>query len=233
MNDKVTNKTRSINVKTPLVKMMKERFPDFEFCGTQSPGLYGFTRKREYNIYDHVIFQRDFYDGIGKISNSNICCCFNPNWRIYPSFAMGKTTDTACLIAGCNYHNADIGWHTYQNREGICLEQALNELEDDVNRHILPWLDKTFRELSNKKMWKIIAQYWHECADTMSDDDKEEIKKWFSVLHGDLDSSPEIYMNMLDESCRILSEKNISYNINDLQSFMFHWIANYLNINQW
>lgn len=219
---------RSVPIQRHLVKMMAERFPDFEFGGTQ-PGLYGFTRRHEKHICDHILFNRDFFQGTGYLCVGWVYCCFNPNWQIYPAFVLGERVPSERLLAGTGGPPANPGYRCYQIPEGLRIEQAMDELERDVRTRVLPWLEGMGRKLQGQGSKSLLIDCAEPYIAQMTEEDRQVLSDW---MHDNRKPCPALYQEAL-EAVLALPEFKPQRMAEKAEKFLWHWTANCLLIRDY
>lgn len=220
---------RSAPVQRHLIHMMEECFPDFQFKGTHQ-GVYGFTRKYNEHIYDHVTFERDFYNGTGYIHFGYLYCCFQSNWPHYPAFVLGERIHRSHLISGSNmYPSGWKHWCCYQTPDGVQMEEAMEQLAAYLRQYALPWFtgieDKLFRQGYMPTMI--------DCAEPYMQQVTEEIQKEiFFWMHHQDNSPPALYQQAL-ETVKQLPEFQNRQDTEKLELHFFRWVANRLQISDY
>ena len=224
---------RSVPIQRHLVKMMAERFPDFEFGGTQ-PGLYGLTRRHEKHICDHILFNRDFFEGTGSLSVGYAYCCFNPNWQIYPAFVLGERVHMEKLLTRSRNMDpartpANIACRYYQTPEGLRIEQAMDELERDVRTCVLPWLEGMGRKLQGQGSKTILIDCAEPFIAQITEEDRQILSDW---MHDNRKPCPPLYQEAL-AAVLALPEFKLQKMAEKAEQFLWHWTANRLLIRDY
>lgn len=101
---------KCIPIKKKLIAYMSTWFPDFLFQGGNSQ-FYAFRRENPNGIYDHIIIQREYYEGTVSLVVTEAASCYNKSWRGIPWFTVGYDTNIGVIISGKKQHDTDIGWH--------------------------------------------------------------------------------------------------------------------------
>lgn len=224
---------RSVPIQRHLVKMMAERFPDFEFCGT-IPSHYGFTRRHEKHINDHILFNRDFFQGTGSLSVGWVYCCFNPNWQIYPAFCLGERVHMEQLLVR-NRHldfiraSANIACRYYQTPKMLRIEQAMDELEQDLRIHVLPWLEGMGRKLQGQGSKTLLIDCAEPYIAQMTEEDRQILSDW---MHDNRKPCPPLYQEAL-AAVLALPEYKPQRMAENAEQFLWRWTANRLLIRDY
>lgn len=149
---------RCIPIKKLLMDSMKEKFPDFLFQNSSTSTLYGFTRKSSHGIYDHIILQRDFFDGVISLTISEVAACYNHSWRGIPWFTVGYDSDIAALITGKKQNTAGVGWHRCGNSKEE-VELLLPAIQSDIETYVLPFLELSHQKIGSDRYMTTLQEY--------------------------------------------------------------------------
>ena len=83
---------KCIPVKKKLIDYISKQFPDFLFEGGNST-FYAFCRENPDGIYDHIIIQREFFEGTLSLVITEAAACYNCSWKGIPWATVGYDTD--------------------------------------------------------------------------------------------------------------------------------------------
>ena len=167
---------RCIPIKKKLVDYMAEYFPDYEFKGTTNI-LYGFTKENNDGIYNHIMIQREFFEGKIQLIIAEVGACYNKNWKGIPMLRVGYCTDIGCLITGRTIHPAGIGWHFCDNNADD-LQQLFDQIKSDIDTYVIDFFQKKHEQInSNQLLTTINAQMQTELL-TLSADEVASIQAY-------------------------------------------------------
>ncbi len=200
-----------------LTDYMCEYFPDFIFEGGNSQ-FYAFLRENSDRIYDHILIQREFYEGVISIAITEVASCYNKSWKGIPSFTVGYGTDIGVLMTGKQSYNADTGWHRCKNDQKE-LQKIFDGIREDINTYVLTFLRKCHAKILEDKHKTVTNLYMQTQFLMLGEEDIQAIKEYLVRVS-------KAYSEYR-KACRKHCEKEtIAYfDVIPLHPIVEHWVA--------
>ena len=216
---------KCIPIRKKLIHYMAEQFPDFLFEGSHSD-FYAFRRQNADGIYDHIVIQREFYEGILSMVITEIACCYNKSYRGLPWFAVGYETDIAVLITGKHCYSIDVGWHRIEN-DAKQLNILFEGIKKDIDNYVLDYIEKCHKKINADRYMTTMNRYMQAQLKILSEEEIDTIKQYL------IDSS-KAYSEYRKE-CRKMCKKNglkeaeVCFNDIPMPSTVKKWIEEIKN----
>lgn len=172
---------KCIPIKRALIAYMSKNFFDFSFQGS-SGNLYAFCRENNDGIYDHIIMQREFYEGTISMIITELASCYNRSWRGIPWFAIGYETDIQVLKTGMKYYDATLGWHKVDNCKNE-LDGLFSAIKSDIDTYAMPYFLKNHDKLNADKLMTITNTYMQAQIITLNPNQVDEIKEFLVTVN--------------------------------------------------
>lgn len=207
---------KCIPIKKRLVDYMCERFPDFIFEGGNSQ-LYAFRRENPNGIYDHIIIQRDFFEGVLSLVITEVASCYNKSWKGIPWFTVGYDTDIGVLITGKQRYDANTGWHRCKN-DPEELPKILDGIREDIDTYVFKFLEKCHEKIHTDKYKVITNSYMQTQFSILSEEDIKTVKEYLICVN-------KAYSEYR-KTCRKHGEKETTpyFDVIPLHPIVEHWI---------
>ncbi len=167
---------RCIAIKKKLVDYMSKHFSDFLFVGSHS-NFYAFRRENECEIYDYIIIQKEFFEGILSVIITEVASCYNKNYKAIPYFTVGYHTNIAVLITGKNCYDTDIGWHSIENKAAQ-LNDLFGLIKKDINNYVMDYFEKCHKKINSDKYMTVMNCYVQAQFKMLCDDEINSIKQY-------------------------------------------------------
>ncbi len=167
---------RCIAIKKKLVDYMSKQFTDFLFVGSHS-NFYAFRRENECEIYDYIIIQKEFFEGILSVIITEVASCYNKNYKAIPYFTVGYHTNIAVLITGKNCYDTDIGWHSIENKAAQ-LNDLFGLIKKDINNYVMDYFEKCHKKINSDKYMTVMNCYVQAQFKMLCDDEINSIKQY-------------------------------------------------------
>lgn len=208
---------KCIPVKKRLVDYMCEWFPHFIFQGGDSQ-IYAFRRENSDGIYDHIIMQRDFFEGVLSLVITEVASCYNKSWKGIPWFTVGHGTGIGVLITGKQYYDANTGWHRCKNDPDE-LQKILTDIRGDIDTYVFDFFEKCHKKIHADKRKVITNSYMQTQFLTLSEEDIQAIKAYLVRAN----KSYSEYR----KDCKKRGEKETTpyFDIIPLHPIVEHWVA--------
>lgn len=172
---------KCIPIKRALIAYMSEYFLEFSFQGT-SGNLYAFCRENNDGIYDHIIMQREFYEGTISIIITELASCYNRSWRGIPWFTIGYETDIQVLKTGKKYYDATLGWHKAENcKKG--LDGLFSAIKFDIDTYAIPYFCGNHDKLNSDKLMVATNTYMQIQVTTLHPNQVDAIKEFLVTVN--------------------------------------------------
>ena len=166
---------RCIPIKKPLVAYMAEHFPEYSFVGVNGM-FYGFTRFCGDGTYEHIVIQREFYEGTISLVLTEVAVCYNRNWRGIPWFTIGYETDIAVLITGSKIYDASTGWRRCENDKNK-LNGLFDAIGADIRKYVFPFFHECHQKIGSDKIRKRVCEYLQAELPNLSEETVASIKQ--------------------------------------------------------
>ena len=208
---------KCVPVKKRLIDSMREWFPDFIFEGGSSQ-LYAFRRENTDGIYDHVIIQRDFFEGMLSLVITEVASCYNRSWKGIPCFTVGYGTDIGVLITGKQCYNANTGWHRCKNSPEE-LQQILDSIRGDMDTYVFKFFEECHEKIHADKRKVMTHLYMQTQFPTLSEEDIQAIKEYLVRVN-------KAYSEY-GRACKKRGEKEATpyFDMIPLHPIVEHWIT--------
>lgn len=172
---------RCIPIKKKLIDYMGKKFPDFPFEGGNS-NFYAFFRKAPDGLYDHIIIQREFFEGTLSLVITEAATCYNRSWKGIPWAMVGCATDIAVLITGKNIYPADTGWHRIKN-DAAELDSLFEAIKSDIDTYVLKFFAKSHEKICSDKRMVTTNAYMQTQFSALSDNDIGAVKQYLTDVN--------------------------------------------------
>lgn len=208
---------KCIPIKKRLVEYMCKWYPDFLFQGGTSQ-FYAFRRDNPDGIYDHIIIQREFFEGTISLVITEIASCYNKSWKGIPWFTVGYGTDIGVLITGKNSYDANIGWHRCKNHPEE-LQKAFDGIREDIDAYVLGFFGKSHEKIRTDKRKVITNSYMQMQFAVLSGEDVQTIKDYLVRVN-------KAYSEYR-KNCRKNGERETTsyFDVISLHPIVEHWIT--------
>lgn len=208
---------RCIPIKKKFVDYMSHWFSDFLFQGNTSQ-FYVFRRENIDGIFDYIIIQREFYEGMISIIITEVASCYNKLWKAIPYYTIGYDTDIGVLITKKNYYNADIGWHRVQN-DVEQLPELFDGIRKDIDTYVMDFFSKCHKKINEDKCMSVTNSYMKTQFTILSEDDIKSIKEY-------LVNSNKAYSQYMKDCKKNKEKETIEwFDIIPLHPIVERWIA--------
>ena len=167
---------KCISIKKKLTSYMSKHFSDFLFVGSYS-NFYAFRRENQCGIYDYIIIQKEFFEGILSVIVTEVASCYNKNYRAIPHFIVGYNTDIAVLITGKNTYNTAIGWHSIENNAEQ-LNDLFELIKKDIDNYVMDYFEKCHKKINSDKYMTVMNCYVQAQFKMLCDDEINSIKQY-------------------------------------------------------
>lgn len=167
---------RCIPIKKKFVDVMSRQFPDFPLEGSTSQ-FYAFRRENVDGIYDHIIVQREFYEGTISLIIAEAASCYNQSWKGIPWFTVGLDTDIGVLITGKKRYDANTGWRRCKNREEE-LPGLFEEIQKDIDTYVLAFFEKSHQTINADKRITATGAYMKNQLAALSEEEIRAVKEY-------------------------------------------------------
>lgn len=167
---------KCIPIKKKLTSYMSKHFSDFLFVGSYS-NFYAFRRENQCGIYDYIIIQKEFFEGILSVIVTEVASCYNKNYRAIPHFIVGYNTDIAVLITGKNTYNTAIGWHSIENNAEQ-LNDLFELIKKDIDNYVMDYFEKCHKKINSDKYMTVMNCYVQAQFKMLCDDEINSIKQY-------------------------------------------------------
>lgn len=208
---------RCIPIKKKFIEYMSKWYSDFQFVGGSSQ-FYAFRRENSDGIYDHIIIQREFYEGTLSLIVTEAASCYNKSWKGIPWFTMGHSTDIGVLITGKNYYDANIGWYRCGNNAEE-LNGLFDEIRKDIDTYVIDYFTKCHEKINADKFLVITNSYMQDQFEVLSEGDIHAIKEYLANVS-------KAYSEYT-KACKKNGEKETIeyYDIIPLHPIVEHWVT--------
>lgn len=213
---------RCIPIKKKFIDYMSKWFSDFQFVGSNSQ-FYAFRRENPDGIYDHIIIQREFYEGTLSLIVTEAASCYNKSWKGIPWFTVGQCTDIGVLITGKNVYDANIGWRRCKN-DVEELNRLFDEIRKDIDTYVIDFFAKCHEKINADKFIVITNSYMQAQFEVLSERDIHAIKEYLV----DVSKAYSEYT----KACKKSGEKETIeyYDIIPLHPIVEHWVTDIQNL---
>lgn len=167
---------KCIPIKKKLISYMSKHFSDFLFVGNHS-NFYAFCRENQCGIYDYIIIQKEFFEGILSIIITEVASCYNKNYRAIPHFTVGYNTDIAILITGKNTYDTATGWHSIENNAEQ-LNDLFEQIKKDIDNYVMDYFEKCHKKINSNKYMTVMNYYVQAQFKMLCDDEINSIKQY-------------------------------------------------------
>lgn len=167
---------RCVPIKKKFVNYMAGQFPEFAFEGSSSQ-FYAFRRENADSIYDHIIVQREFYEGMIGLVVTEVASCYNQSWKGIPWFTVGLDTDIGVLITGKNRYDANTGWHRCKNSAEE-LPRLFEEIRTDIDTYVMAFFEKSHHTINADKRMTATGAYMKAQLTALSEDEAAAVKEY-------------------------------------------------------
>lgn len=167
---------KCIPVKKKLIAYMAGQFPDFLFQGGNST-FYAFRRANADGLYDHIIIQREFFEGVLSLVITEAASCYNQSWKGIPWFTVGSSTDIGVLITGKNQYPADTGWHRINNSIEE-LDGLFEAIKSDIDTYVLKFFANSHERINSDKQMTAMNSYMKVQFTELSEVDISAVKQY-------------------------------------------------------
>lgn len=172
---------KCLPIKKKFIAYMSKWFSDFMFEGSADQ-FYAFRRENPDGLYDHIIVQRDFYEGTISLVVTVAASCYNKSWRGIPWFTIGHDTDIAVLITGKKRYDADTGWHRRKNNAEE-IYGIFDEIRKDIDTYVLNYFTECHKKINMDKRMVITNSYMQAQFAALSEEDINAVKKYLVSLN--------------------------------------------------
>lgn len=169
-------KERCIPIRKRLVEFMASEYPDFLYQGNHS-FFYGFTRMNPDGICDHIVLQREFFQGKIGLVLTEAASTYTRNYRSIPWWIVGYETDIGVLITGENSYPAEIGWRYCENRVDA-LPELFGAIKNDIDTYVLDYFDACHKRIQEDPHLPILYAYIEPRLSTLSDAEIKSIQAY-------------------------------------------------------
>lgn len=207
---------KSIPIKKKLIHYMGEWFPNFIFEGGNSH-FFAFRRENPNGIYDHIIIQREFFEGVLSLVITEVASCYNASWKGIPWFTVGYDTDIGVLITGKQCYDENTGWHRCKN-DPEELQNIFDGLREDINTYVLDFIPKCHKKIHTDKCKVITNSYMQTQFLALCEEDIQLIKEYLVRVS-------KAY-SAYRKNCRKHGEKETTpyFDIIPLHPIVEHWL---------
>ena len=167
---------KCIPIKKPLANYMSEHFPDFPLEGSRG-AFYAFRRDNADGLYDHIIMQREFFDGTLSLVLTELASCYNRSWKGIPWFTVGIDTDIAVLMTGKNHYPANTGWHRIKNSAEE-LPKLFEEIGNDIVTYALDFFARSHNQINSDRRMTVMNTYMQAQLAALSTAETDEVKQY-------------------------------------------------------
>lgn len=167
---------RCIPIKKKFVDYMSRQFPDFSLKGSTSQ-FYAFCRENPDGIYDYIIIQREFYEGMIDLVITEVASCYNQSWKGIPWFTVGLETDIGVLITGKNHYDASTGWRRCKNSEEE-LPGLFEMIRKDIDKYVLAFFKKSHQTINEDKRMTATGTYMKARLAALGEDEISAVKEY-------------------------------------------------------
>ncbi|NDO46942.1 hypothetical protein [Clostridium sp. MD294] len=167
---------KCIPIKKNLISYMSKYFADFLFVGNHS-NFYAFRRENECEIYDYIIIQKEFFDGILSVIITEVSSCYNKNYRAIPHFTVGYDTDIATLITAKNTYNTATGWHNIESKAEQ-LNDLFELIKKDIDNYVMDYFEKCHKKINSDKYMTVMNCYVQAQFKMLCDNEINSIKQY-------------------------------------------------------
>lgn len=208
---------KCIPIKKKFIAYMSTWFSDFLFEGGNSQ-FYAFRRENSDGLYDHIIIQREYYEGILSLVVTKAASCYNKSWKGIPWFTVGYDTDIGALITGKNGYDAKIGWHKCNNNAEK-LYGIFDEIRKDIDTYVLGYFAKCHEKINKDRDMVITNSYMQAQFAELSKEDIDAVKKYLVNVN----KAYSVYRKM----CRKNGEQETTtyFDLIPLHPMVEHWVT--------
>lgn len=234
-------KIRSIPIKTPLIEMMEDRFPDFRYAGSVRE-TYGFVRERPGCQYDYLPIGRLSDSGHGNFvidwSLTGSGCCpdwydlEHSRWRLSCRHLRGEADpeEPISLLTSRGPEH----WVLYQRETQTFLPQALWTLADKIRRYVLPALDRLAAQPPSAEWqrWQRLAECILPRLALLSPEEQAQLEGWLraAVRRKTKEPPPPCLQACLEEICRLPGFAEDYNRSPALRHEVFRWFTHALRL---
>lgn len=212
---------KCIPIKKELISYMSAHFPNFIFQGNVG-AFYAFRKLNDNGIYDHIIIQREFWEGTISLVITEVASCYNSNWRGIPWFTVGLGTDIGVLITGKSPYPVNTGWHRCNNRKEE-LETIFTALGADIETYVLPFFFSSHNKINVDKLMVVTNTYIQAQLATLSEEEIVSLKQYLT----DCNKAYSEYRKMCIKNNQ--KEEIAYWDIISLHPLIEQWLLNIKN----
>lgn len=208
---------KCIPIKRSLVDYMHRWFPDFIFEGGDSQ-FYAFRRENPDGIYDHIVMQREFFEGVVSLVITEVASCYNKSWKGIPWCTVGYGTDIGVLITGKQHYDANTGWHRCKN-DLEELQKIMDGIRGDIDTYVMQFFVKCHEKIHTDRHRVITNSYMQTQFSTLSEEDIQAVKEYLVCVS-------KAYSEY-GRACRKRGEKETKqyFDVVPLHPVVEHWVA--------
>lgn len=174
-------KERCIPIRRRLVEFMASEYPDFLYQGSHSI-FYGFTRMNPDGICDHIVLQREFFQGKIGLVLTEAASTYTRNYRTLPWRRVGYETDIGVLITGENSYPAEIGWRHCENRVDA-LPELFGAIKNDIDTYVLDYFDACHKRIQEDPHLPALYAYIEPILSSLSDAEIKSMQAYDQELN--------------------------------------------------
>lgn len=161
---------RCIPIKKKLVGYMSKWFPAFVFEGGHGP-FYAFRRENPDGIFDHIILQREFYQGKLSLIITEVASCYNRSWKGIPWFTVGYGMDIRS--------EGKVVWHSCKN-DPEELRGLFDCIRTDIDAYVTGFFAECHEKIRADKRRVTTNSYMQAQFTTLRKEEIQAIKEYLA-----------------------------------------------------
>lgn len=208
---------KCIPIKKKLISYMSTWFPDFLFQGGNSQ-FYAFRRENPNGIYDHIIIQREYYEGTVSLVVTEAASCYNKSWKGIPWLTVGYDTDIGVIISGQKQRDTNIGWHRCDNNAEK-LYELFDEIRNDIDTYILAYFTKCHEKINPDRCMVITNSYMQAQFAELSKENIDAVQEYLVNVN----KAYTVYRKICRKNGK--QETTTYFDIIPLHPIVEHWLT--------